>query len=129
MTHTPTPWEAQDFCDGEEGFAIIGTNLGGLVAYASMQPADIDNQDTSRAEANAEFIVTAVNAFEANQARIAELEKALRPFADFADALNEELPDNISIGIFADGAMRFGPSGGPDLASLRAARAALSPQP
>ena len=84
MTHTPTPWEAQDFCDGEEGFAIIGTNLGGLVAYASMQPADIDNQDTSRAEANAEFIVTAVNAYEANQAEIARLRDALSDLAEAA---------------------------------------------
>jgi hypothetical protein len=60
------------------------------------------------------------------RARIAVLEKALKPFAAFADALNDRIPDDIAIGIFAEGAMRFGPSGGVDLGSLRAARAAIS---
>lgn len=59
------------------------------------------------------------------ESRIKALEEALRPFANFADALNEDVPDEISLGIFAGGAMRFGPSGGATLASLRAARAAL----
>lgn len=60
------------------------------------------------------------------QAQIDELTKALAPFAAFADALSEIVPDNIAIGIFADGAMRFGPSGGADVGSLRNAARALS---
>lgn len=58
-------------------------------------------------------------------------QEALKPFAAFADALSEEVPDDIALGIFADGAMRFGPSGGSaDVGSLRKARAALAaPQP
>jgi hypothetical protein len=55
-----------------------------------------------------------------------DLLDALRPFSDFADALNEAVPDNIAIGIYADGAMRFGPSGGATVGDLRKARAALA---
>lgn len=51
---------------------------------------------------------------------------ALRPFAAFAEALNEAVPDDIAIGIYADGAMRFGPSGGATVGDLRKARAALA---
>lgn len=52
--------------------------------------------------------------------------EALEPFAAFADALNEDVPDNIAIGFYADGAMRFGPNGGATVGSLRKARAALA---
>lgn len=54
------------------------------------------------------------------------MREALEPFAAFADALNEEVPDNIAIGFYADGAMRFGPNGGTTVGSLRKARAALA---
>lgn len=60
------------------------------------------------------------------QDQIDELTKALAPFATFADALSEIVPDNIAIGIFSDGAMRFGPSGGADVGSLRNAARALA---
>lgn len=59
----------------------------------------------------------------------ADLERAralLQPFANFANALNEAVPDEIAVGIFADGGMRFGPNGGVNLRSLRAARAFLT---
>lgn len=62
----------------------------------------------------------------AAEARVKEMEAALEPFAAFADALSENVPDAIAIGIYADGAMRFGPSGGANVGSLRAARS-LSP--
>jgi hypothetical protein len=55
------------------------------------------------------------------------MREALKPFAAFADALAEEVPDDIALGIFAGGAMRFGPSGGSaDVGSLRKARASLA---
>lgn len=52
--------------------------------------------------------------------------EALKPFAAFAEALNEAVPDDIAIGIYADGAMRFGPSGGATVGDLRKARAAIA---
>lgn len=51
--------------------------------------------------------------------------QALKPFAAFAEALNERVPNEIAIGIFADGGMRFGPNGGATVGDLRKARAAL----
>ena len=59
-------------------------------------------------------------------AQLASARKVLEPFAAFAEALNETVPDDISIGIFAGGAMRFGPSGGASVKDLRAARVALT---
>jgi hypothetical protein len=61
----------------------------------------------------------------AAETRVARLQSALEPFAAFADALSEETPDGIAIGIYADGAMQFGPAGGVDVGKLRAARSAL----
>ncbi len=52
--------------------------------------------------------------------------EALRPFAEFAEAMNENVPDDIALGIFAEGGMRFGPNGGANLGSLRIARAVLT---
>lgn len=98
--HTPTPWEAQDFCDGDEGYAIIGSNLGGLVAYTMMQPLDIDNQDTSRAEANAAFIVTAANAYATNQAEIERLRTALADVRNAAESFRDECGDEVAGQVF-----------------------------
>lgn len=63
---------------------------------------------------------------EAAEGKLAEAVKVLEPFAIFADALNESMPDNIAIGIYADGAMRFGPNGGASVNHLRAARTFLA---
>jgi hypothetical protein len=54
-----------------------------------------------------------------------EIEAALEPFAAFADALNDAVPDNIALAIFADGATMFGP-GAPSVGDLRRARSALA---
>jgi hypothetical protein len=70
--HTPTPWEALASFDDEPGIPIIGLRLddegnalhtptNGLVAVACQLPTEIDAGDYSRAEANAAFIVKAVN--------------------------------------------------------------------
>ncbi len=64
IDHTPTPWEWQGVVtEGEEaGCAfIIGGNLGGLVCGALPRPTELDSGDFSRVEANAAFIVKAVN--------------------------------------------------------------------
>lgn len=55
--------------------------------------------------------------------------QALEPFARFADALNEAMPDEIALGFFCGGGMNFGPSGGACIGDLRRARAALSAMP
>lgn len=65
-------------------------------------------------------------ALAASRAELVALREALAPFAAFAEALAEHVPDNIAIGIYADGGMRFGPSGGCSVGDLRRARAALA---
>jgi len=97
--HTPTPWEAQPFCDDEDhAVFIIGSNLGGLVATAPMLPSEIDAVNTSRAQANAAFIVEAVNNYDAMKRRIAALEliiaEEVSPF-DCRDDLNRMLVEEI----------------------------------
>jgi len=69
--HTPTPWEVQDYSESDDGVGIIGlrTNDGapyssptnGLVAWATLHPTEMDENDPTRAQANAAFIVKAVN--------------------------------------------------------------------
>lgn len=54
-----------------------------------------------------------------------ELETTLTPFAAFAEALNEEVPDDIALAIFANGATRFGPNGGACVGDLRRVRVLL----
>lgn len=61
-THTPLPWEAQVLeTENDPGVYIVGTNLGGLVCAALPWPTEIESGDYSRVEANAAFIVQAVN--------------------------------------------------------------------
>lgn len=81
--HTPTPWEAQDFDDEENGVAIIGlrTNNGipydsptnGMVAWATLHPTEAEAGDATRAKANAAFIVKAANSHEALVAALQEI--------------------------------------------------------
>jgi len=75
---TPTPWETQSYDEGENGIAIIGLPVGGLVAWASLSPTELDANDPTRAEANAALIVEAVNNYASLKARIEELESVLR---------------------------------------------------
>lgn len=61
-THTPLPWKAQVLeTEYDPGVYIVGSNLGGLVCAALPWPTEIDSGDYSRVEANAAFIVQAVN--------------------------------------------------------------------
>jgi len=60
--HTPLPWEAQVLeTENDPGVYIVGSNLGGLVCAALPWPTEIDAGEYSRVEANAAFIVHAVN--------------------------------------------------------------------
>jgi hypothetical protein len=80
--HTPTPWISQPFCDDEDhAVFIIGANLGGLAATAPMFPSEIDTVDSSRAQANAAFIVKAVN----NHDALVEALEGLDLLLDFGD--------------------------------------------
>jgi hypothetical protein len=57
-------------------------------------------------------------------AKVAKLSEALKPFANFAEYLSDACPDNIALGIYADGGMQFGP-GGVSVADLRLANKTL----
>lgn len=69
--HSPLPWQVQPYTGPpDEGIGIISLRGGGsydqptngLVAIATLMPTEIDANDTSRAQANAELIVKSVNA-------------------------------------------------------------------
>lgn len=78
--HTPTPWEietkgSKHFIDGSDGLTVAYLDRSGV-------------REKGEIEANAAFIVTACNAYEANQSElasnrrtIAELTAALRDIA------------------------------------------------
>ncbi|HXJ94168.1 MAG TPA: hypothetical protein VMT20_15070 [Terriglobia bacterium] len=54
-----------------------------------------------------------------------ELAEALETFAAFADALSEDAPDNIALGLICGGSTHIGP-GACTIGGLRKARAALA---
>lgn len=60
---TPELWESQgtDRDGPEYGTFIIGQNLGGLVGAALPWPTEIEDQDFTRVEANADLIVALRN--------------------------------------------------------------------
>jgi hypothetical protein len=64
-THTPTPWAAHYGLAGHR-YTFMSPNFGGAHFFAKMNKED------------AAFIIEAVNAHDANVARIAELEAALK---------------------------------------------------
>jgi hypothetical protein len=93
MMATPTPWEAQAYDESESGIAIIGlrTNedgtsypspTNGIVAWVALHPNEIDAKDPTRALATAALIVNAVNSHASLQARIQEMEAALKRYQD-----------------------------------------------
>lgn len=79
--------------------------------------------DPALAPRTIKWLDTEVDKLKAENAR---MRAALKPFAAFAEALNEAIPDDIAIGIYADGEMRFGPSGGQTVGDLRKARTAIN---
>ncbi len=76
---TPGPWTTGPNTRDDDKYGIL---RGGRVIAAVYIPCEIGAHDetaiTSRAMADAAFIVTACNAHDANVARIAELEAALK---------------------------------------------------
>lgn len=82
--HTPTPWRVTRDERGEIIRAVDDTGR----PIASMW---LNGDD---AEANAAFIVEAVNSHAALKARIEALEAALEPFAEIAKELEPMLADN-----------------------------------
>jgi hypothetical protein len=90
--HTPTPWRAvilsrqiEHEKPNQHAYPIkpVGGNF--LIANVTLAyPAlkgDHTKLDYAQGEANAAFIVTACNAHESDQLKIAELVEALKPFA------------------------------------------------
>jgi hypothetical protein len=80
--------------------------------------------EAAKAAAQADYEARIIAALD-TPAPAMELVEALRVFAKAADALNDGVPDAISLGLFAEGDMRFGPDF-PSVADLRAARAVLA---
>mgnify|MGYP001610158963 CR=1 FL=1 len=74
---TPLPWEAQPFDADENGIALIGLPTGGLVAWVTLHPTEVDAKDPTRAQANAAVILDAVNSHASLKARIVQLERGL----------------------------------------------------
>jgi hypothetical protein len=90
--HSKTPW----FITQSRSGLYIAKDGGGIVACA------IDSYCTSldEAQADAAFIVKAVNAYEANTALIAKLTEALEPFAaitDIEEEVGRDDPDDDRI--------------------------------
>lgn len=100
-------------------------SLSERLAKAEQEIAKLDRMLDSKAMTDY-VLSTEVEHRQLAEVALAEARTALEPFAKFADALNEAVPDDIALGIFADGAMRFGPSGDANLGSLRRARATLN---
>ena len=88
--HTPLPWEAQVLeTENDPGVYIVGSNLGGLVCAALPWPTEIESGDYSRVEANAAFIVHAVNSHH-------DLIEALRECGQAIEVLFETADDRIT---------------------------------
>lgn len=88
-----------------------------VLAYRNSASINRDYAKAFKHDAELEQIDAAI-------ARLSEAGDALRPFAGFANAINDSVPDDIEIGFFADGAMRF--SAEPvTVAHLKMARTAL----
>jgi hypothetical protein len=88
--HTPTPWESEVLSDGYT-IAISKNGIDWCIATLHCAPM------SEETKANADLIVRAVNNFEPMQARIQELEEALkkvcnesRRFAVYADLPRED---------------------------------------
>ncbi|WP_454813799.1 hypothetical protein [Labrys neptuniae] len=102
VEHTPTPWRV------EEGTTLIWGNCTvyedgtpdhlGVPIVQCRQSCDWNARlTTDVASANALFLVTAVNAYEPDQARIAELRQALEAIG---------APDEPSLVVMSDPAIR-----------------------
>lgn len=103
MGHTPTPWEAQDIEDEgpDRGFVfIIGSNLGGLVGSAMPWGTELDSGDFSRVQANAAFIVRAVNQH-ASLLQCAEALRALMKVLDHEDPWDVAHLNEYNAAVFA----------------------------
>ncbi|MBV8664650.1 MAG: hypothetical protein JO107_16295 [Hyphomicrobiales bacterium] len=103
--------------EGQRFDVVPGTIPDGIAARdetIKILDKNIDTLRAAREKANAEIATL--------RAALKDAEAALEPWAKFADALNEQVPGDIAIGIFCDGAMRFGPSGAQDVNDLRRAR-------
>lgn len=82
--HSPLPWVTQpyDNCP-DEGIGIVSLRDGGayenptngLVAIATLLPTEIDANDPSRAQANADLIVRSVNGLPEAIAALEEIEQ------------------------------------------------------
>ena len=76
MNHTPTPWEAKELHQNYEGFVLLHKTDGGL--------RRVDNKEGKFSKANAQFIVQAVNSYQAMK----EALEACRPWIAKAIEMN-----------------------------------------
>jgi hypothetical protein len=81
MTHTPTPWTTHSGSIYQDGPDIWPKGDNDGIPIASMD-RDTDSTLPTERDANARFIVTAVNTYDDNQRTIARLTEVLRIIAD-----------------------------------------------
>ena len=94
-------------------------NVAGLVERISNEGSAPLYKETADA-------LTALSAdLAAAERRIGELREGLKPFAIFGEALTTIVSHDAALGMFCDGAMRFGPSGGANIGDLRRAASLL----
>ena len=120
--HTPLPWTFEEIPNGSrplDGLGYISGADSGEVTHHGVR-------ERSREEnlANAELIVTAVNAYPTLIASVEEAKKALEPFAEFADWLDAEFGADIPDNSKTDQGFTFG-----DVRGARKAYAVLSSLP
>ena len=110
-THTPTPWQVTEDVDNgmQRWHEIIGDKNEVMVARCEFRRENLEN--ALEQLANAEFIVRAVNSYDAMRA-------ALRPFAALLSAHHADMPDNRPVFGINDALFTVG--------DLHAARAALA---
>lgn len=117
-----------DGADGGPVPLVLLSQLQAAEVEIERQQGIVSSSEAERYRSCSELLIRA----EAAEAEVSKLKAqvetarvALKPFSNFAEALADLVPDEISIGIFAGGAMRFGPSGGASVGDMRTASAAL----
>lgn len=122
----PMPSRENDWCAHYEGEEEAGNYGWGATEWEAVLDF-IDNCKEAHDERLGFASAPTLSAEnERLKALVAEMVEGMEPAAAFADALNERVPDDIALGIFADGGMRFGPSGGMSVGHLRRARALIT---
>lgn len=115
------PWHMKAMHEDEWPDDPTSAKLSGIAAENAALKEQLAAAEQARAVAEANLELRSMSN-EGLRQLIGEMIEGLEPSAIFADALDDETPDEIAIGIYAGGGMQFGPSGGMNVGHLRIAR-------